>query len=46
MNNLSKVSETPGWVNITAGQHPKLLGEMFKTLMEKLKSISSPNIHS
>merc|ERR1712173_356503 len=25
MNNLSKVFETPGWVSITAGQHPKLL---------------------
>ena len=46
MNNFAKVSETSGFVNITAGQHPKLLGEMFKTLMEKLKSISSPNIHS
>ena len=44
MSNLSKVAETPGWANITAGQHPKLLGEMFKTLMERLKSITSPNI--
>lgn len=46
MNNLAKVSETTGWVDITAGQHPKLLGEMFKTLMERLKSITSPNISS
>ena len=46
MLNLNKVSETPGWVNITAGQHPKLLGEMFKTLMERLKSMSSPNVPS
>jgi len=44
MSNLSKVSETPGWTNITTGQHPKLLGEMFKTLMERLKSITSPNM--
>ena len=43
MNNLNKVSETSAWTNITTGQHPKLLGEMFKTLMERLKSITSPN---
>jgi speckle-type POZ protein len=41
MNNLTKVSETPGWTNITTGQHPKILGEMFKTLMEKLKCATS-----
>ena len=46
MNNLAKVSETTGWADITTGQHPKLLGEMFKTLMERLKSITSPNISS
>jgi len=44
MNNLNKVSETTAWTNITTGQHPKLLGEMFKTLMERLKSITSPSI--
>ena len=65
MNNLDKVSETPGWTNITTGnfffaflafffntnfffrflgQHPKLLGEMFKTLMERTKTKNSPVI--
>ena len=44
MSNLSKVSETSGWINITTGQHPKLLGDMFKTLMERLKSITPPNL--
>lgn len=44
MSNISKVSETAGWTSITTGQHPKLLGEMFKTLMERLKSISTPNL--
>jgi len=43
MNNLNKVSETPAWKCITDGQHPKLLGEMFKTLMEKLKTVSAPS---
>ena len=44
MSNLNKVSETAAWTSITTGQHPKLLGEMFKTLMERLKSITSPNM--
>lgn len=44
MNNLDKVGETPGWTNITTGQHPKLLGEMFKTLMERTKTKNSPTI--